>query len=226
MPRATSTSPLPPVFPFLQLTYIPHSSVPPHTCHQLPWGHRSLWSIHSKAHNQRKRQTSEKCTEKWREWKRRLWLGVDTSLLLHVGCLMAGSEGSGWASGLWLGLREWRLPLPDSAEQSEPEESELECLTRLPCVCALCADKLSVNTHTQTSEWGQRRSVAKRSRQMLLLLTKMTSCFQKNNLAKTFKTHDHNVCTCVIKYLCPSQEAGSWVAFRRRRKHKLLIHSS
>lgn len=56
--------------------------------------------------------------------------------------MLAGDEGSGGTSGLRLGLRERRLLLPDSAEQSEPEESELECLTRLPCVCACCADRL------------------------------------------------------------------------------------
>lgn len=74
-------------------------------------------------------------------------------------CEPAGDSGSGSMSGLLLGLCERGLPLlplppppltlllHDWAEQSESEEPELECLTRLLCVCARCTDKLPVNKH-------------------------------------------------------------------------------
>lgn len=70
---------------------------------------------------------------------------IRTSLLLHRGCVSAGEAGPGWAAGLE--LQEWTLLLPDSAVELESEsESELECLSRLLCVCARCGDRLSVNT--------------------------------------------------------------------------------
>lgn len=131
---------------------------------------------------------------------------VATSLLpLHGSCGLAGDKGSVRTSGLRLGLREWRLLLADSTEQSESEESELECLTRLPWACARCADKLSVNTHTNIrvrSEYFHSRA----------------------EQTVTFTAHNHNMYTFVIKYLWPFQEAGSWDSFRRTRQTTQAYH--
>lgn len=138
----------PPSFPSSSTLTHRHFSFPCPCPHLLATALRPPLPVENSAKvSQRKRQTSETLSEKI-ESRRVCRSALSTSLLLQCGCVLAGDGGSRWTSGLWLGLRERGLLLPDSAVESEPEESELECLTRLPWVCARCADRLSVNTHT------------------------------------------------------------------------------
>lgn len=66
--------------------------------------------------------------------------GWSVSFVQLRGCVLAGDPGSEWVSGL--GLRDRWLLVSDSLEESEPEESELECLTLPPCVYVCWADSL------------------------------------------------------------------------------------
>lgn len=162
----------------------------------------------------RRRETSETWAEKTENADgEAVASAFGTSLLLHSGWMLAGDSGSGWTSGLRLGLREWKLLLPDSLVESEPEESELECLTRLPCVCARCADRLSVNTHTNIREGseGVRRHIYCCYSQYLTHIYRHTE--EKGKGSEGF----------VSRYLCLSQEADSWITCGTQNKHSNLL---
>lgn len=68
-----------------------------------------------------------------------------TSVLQFRFCCRVGDPY--WVRVLGLGLRDRWLPLSHSLEESDPDDPELECLTRPPCVCVRrCRlDKLSIN---------------------------------------------------------------------------------
>lgn len=132
--------------------------------------------------------------------------------------MLAGDAGSEWTSGLRLGLREWKLLLPDSLVESEPVESELECLTRLPCVCARCADRLSVNMHTNIREGSEGVHG-----QIYCCLHCLTHSYRHTEDKWKPSRSDFHSEGFVSRYLCLSQEVDSWIACETKHTNLLLL---